>query len=103
MVGVNLPRATYGQLWNFWLFLADASGTTVLGTVEPDSMIFCGTSAGKGIAFRWGLAGSGTDPNVMAGTVVTTKFTNTNTTLVSANKALISAPTGGMGQFKGLT
>jgi hypothetical protein len=97
-VGVDIARATYGQMWSFWTFLSNDASTTALGAVDPDGIIFSGTKAGVGTAFRWGL--SAADPINLTGTV-NTKFTNTDHT--SANVALIKAPIGGVGQFKGLT
>lgn len=90
-----MAKATYGQLWAFWPFLADATGTVSIGSVAPDQLIFVGEKVGKGIAFRWGLSG---DPLNTTSTVITGKFVNTT----DANTATISAPAGGVGQFKGL-
>lgn len=91
-----MAKATYGQLWAFWPFLADATGTVSIGSVEPDQLIFVGEKVGKGIAFRWGLSG---DPLNTTGTVITSKFTVSS----ANNTATISAPAGGVGQFKGLS
>jgi len=93
-----MDKATYGQFWAFWFFLADNSSTTSIGAVEPDAVIIAGEKVGKGIAFRWGLAA---DPIQPTSTITTSKFTASDVT--DSNTAKISAPTGGMGQFKGLT
>lgn len=95
-----MVKGTYGQLWAMWTFLKDASGTTILSAAEGDSVIFVGELSGKGTAFRWTLSDvSGL--RTTSGTVETAPFTVA--TVTANNQAIISAPTGGMGQFKGLT
>jgi len=64
-------------------------------------MLFCGQKLGKGTAFRYTMIDDGTNSSTLSTSALTTsKFT---TGLVTSNVAYISAPTGGMGQFKGLT
>jgi len=95
--GAAMDKATYGQLWGFWPFKAADSTSTTIGAIEPDNVIFVGEKAGKGNAFRFSLNGT----SMLNETADTTKFVQA--TVVVANQAVIAAPTGGVGQFKGLT
>lgn len=99
-IGADMAKATYGGLWSMWAFMADDGTQTALGAAEADQIIFIGERIGKGIAFRWGLDTAGALLKTTS-TVITSKFTASNVT--NSNTAVISAPTGGMGQFKGLT
>lgn len=91
--------ATYGQVWRFWPIEAAGSSTDSLAAVAPDQLVFVGEKAGKGIAFRFTLDGSTKVPNAVEnGTGIFDVGTVT-----ANNTAIISAPVGGMGQFKGLT
>jgi len=64
----------------------DETGTADLAAQVPDNFIFCGTKAGKGTLFKWGMT------TFKLGTIATTFTVDT-----TSNVRLISAPTGGMG------
>jgi hypothetical protein len=65
-----------------------------------DNAIFVGCKFNKGIAFRFTVT---TSTNVMATAALQGTPSFTQATVTSSNAAIITAPTGGMGQFKGLT
>lgn len=92
----SLTNTTYGACWNFWPFKADEQvATNYIVAQTPDNIILVGTLAGKGSIFRGTLAG---DPIVMS-----TITTGTFTANVSGAVVSVSGPTGGVGQFKGLS
>jgi hypothetical protein len=94
---IAFAKASYGAIWNMWPFMRDESVSTVKISAQiPDNMICVGTLKGKGTVFRGTLTGA------------TLIYTATSTTIMTEGKDVtgivnISAPTGGMGQFKGLT
>lgn len=63
-------------------------------------MIFVGEKLGKGIAFRFTVVA---DSNDLKTSALYTTSVFSAATVNDSNKAVIKAPTGGMGQFKGLT
>jgi len=97
---VVLARATYGSIWNFWLFEANnAAASTYYVGQNPDNMVLVGTRAGKGALHRATLVANGATASIRV-------YTATTNTVYSVNNdasgiVTINSPTGGMGQFKG--
>lgn len=89
-----MAKATYGQLWAMWLFAKNDATAAVIGSQTPDNMIFVGQRIGKGTAFRYTVTAATADYKT------TTQYTTnvfTASTVNDSNRAIISAPTGGMG------
>jgi hypothetical protein len=95
---VGWPNTQFGSIWNFWPFMSNEITTSnYIAAQVPDNFVCVGTMKGKGTIFR-GTA-STTDP-IKFLAVTTDVFTVNN----DANGIVgISGPTGGMGQFKGLS
>lgn len=94
--GTTLAKATYGQVWETWPFQREYAGTDSPINHTLDEIIVVGSKAGKGVIARFALTG----PNpFLYGTPNSSKMTvNATSGIVS-----VSNPTGGVGQFKGLT
>lgn len=98
---VALAKADYGAAWNFWPFMGNNTNAgTMIAAQVSDNLVLVGTRQGKGTVWRATLAGAGTPaPDLYTATTSGTMTVNaSNIGVVS-----ISAPTGGVGQFKGLT
>lgn len=95
----SFAKATYGAAWNFWPFLNnETANSNLIGSQKPNNVILVGTFKGKGCIYRGNLTASSGE--LIYGTTATNIFTVNNdaTGVVS-----VSGPTGGVGQFKGLT
>jgi hypothetical protein len=93
-----MAKANYGSVWNFWPFkAAETNAANYIAAQDPDMMIMCGTFKGKGSIFRGTVAGA--TPLLYATTDNAIFTVNNDATGVVS----VTGPTGGMGQFKGLT
>ena len=90
---------TYGQIWGLWAFKKNETGTTVIAKQVPDQVIFVGNLKNVGSAVVFSLPNA--NDLYASGAKDTAYFTTAGVT--AGNIATISAPTGGMGQFKGLS
>lgn len=87
-----ITMATHGQFWNFWLYAQATATAANFSATAMDAIIFVGTKQGRGTLSKSSLS--------------TDKLTYTNIPFSSGQGTvvrLIDAPTGGVGQFKGLT
>lgn len=92
-----MVKATYGSAWNMWPFMSNnTTATTLIGAQDPDNIIIVGLKAGKGIFWRATVTGN----PLLYGATTTNVYTVNNDT---NGVVTVSSPTGGMGQFKGLT
>ena len=95
--GIALANTDYGSAWNFWPFKAnEATASTTIAAQTPDNLMIVGTRQGKGTIWRATLAGA----ELIYTATTTNVFTVNN---AASGVVSISGPTGGMGQFKGLT
>jgi hypothetical protein len=93
--GTALAKATYGQVWETWPFKKEYTGASLITAQAADEIIIVGSLVGKGMIARFAVSGS----PLLYGTANSTKMTVNATSGV----VKVSNPTGGMGQFKGLT
>jgi len=98
---ITLARATYGSIWNFWLFEANnAAASTYYVGQNPDNLVLVGTRGGAGALHRATLINNGAVAPIIR--IYTATTTNVYTVNADANGIVtINSPTGGMGQFKG--
>jgi hypothetical protein len=102
---IAFATATYGQLWAALLWTKDETGATTLLKQTSDRAIIVGSLKNVGTAFTMTAASTtvGAGKNyAVSGTALTECFQETNGGVSANNRAVIKAPTGGMGQFKGL-
>jgi hypothetical protein len=103
--GAIFARATFGQMWGFLRYRADAtSGATALELeTDPDNLLIVGEVLNKGNAFVYALKTSGSAVyEVDKDAPNTTVFSVTTNSQAANNRAIIDPPTVGAGQFKGL-
>jgi len=91
--------ATYGQIWGLWLYKKNETSTTAIALQVPDQVIFVGNKKNVGTAFIFTL--TVTTKNYHGNAKDTSVFGTAG--VAASNAAILSAPTGGMGQFKGLS
>lgn len=74
-----------------------------IGTQDIDNIIIVGSLLNVGTAFVLPIAATNNQYKTTSNTPVNTIFGTTTGGVASGNKAIISAPANGMGQFKGLS
>lgn len=93
-----MTATDYGQLWALWLYDSNAT-TGKIAAQTPDEMIFTGEHVGAGSAVRFSYASGQITTKQTGGVPASFSVATIN----SGSKAIIKGPTGGQGQFKGLT
>lgn len=96
----EFPLATYGSTLSFHGYNATSTTTLTTGAVWTH-VVVAGTLKGKGIYTSVVVTLSTT--SLTFGTIASTTAIFTNTTYCTSGVCLVSAPTGGIAQFKGLT
>lgn len=97
----EMPKETYGAIHAFWGYsstAADSNLTTSLWT----HMVVVGTFKGKGRYATLALAANMT-PSADTNEFDDTNYCDTTTGSTTLGQCLVSAPVGGVAQFKGLT
>lgn len=94
-----LTNSTYGQIWGLWAYKKNETGTTAIALQVPDQVIFVGNKKNVGTAVIFTL--SVTTKTYHGNAKDTSVFGTAG--VAASNAAILSAPTGGMGQFKGLS